>query len=148
MPIRILLDTNIFDKLSEDADSTSLLNLLSDENSIEIIIPYAVIAELIESPFGGIPNWLNVKEELDSVSVLPFKIGTSRLGDGEAYSAHLGKSKKFDDAKVVDAVSSYSVDIFVSEDRRCLHRAKEAVSECSCFSYSELIEHLRMLVKS
>ena len=131
---RIVLDTNIFDKLEVDDKTLTFLNELSSNEVVEVVVPYVVLAELQDSRHRGIPDWVHATPVLDSVSVLPFKLGTSALGVAKTYGDHLGESEKRSDAKIADAANAYA-EVFVSEDNRCRKRAITAAPNCLSIDY-------------
>ena len=63
------------------------------------------------------------------------RIGMVRLGRGEVFKRHRGKSKKIPDAIVADSADSLA-DIAVSNDRRFIKRLNEHSGRCSGMPYS------------
>ena len=135
--MKIVLDTNIYDQLDNDPDCLSdLIHLIEHQDWI-VLAPATLVDELKESPFGGIPDWLTVNEELDSVFILGHtKLGAGRLGEGSTYSQHKGESKQIKDAVIVDFAVK-EADAFVSEDKRALKRLKDITSNVATYTFSE-----------
>jgi len=132
----VVLDSNIYDELKLDIETRELLSELVTRGKLRVISTPRIRRELGDSPLQGIPDWFPVIHELESVSILPFRLGETRLGSGEVFRAHLGKSAKRADAEITDSANTYA-DVFVTEDRRCRKRAQECASLCQTFSYQD-----------
>lgn len=139
----VLLDCHIYDKLETDRETCGAVRSLIDRGVIRVIATPMVLDELRQSPFGGIPDWFRVVVEAESVTVLDYAHpGMTMLGDGEAYAAHRGASKKIPDAIIADSASSLA-DILVSEDRRCRERLKAITTRCKGLDYGEFCAWVR-----
>ena len=138
---RLVLDSNVFDELERDERTRTRLARLAAAGTVEVIVPYTVQQELAAGPLQGVPKWFPITLEHDSVTVLPFVLGTSRLGSGETYRTHLGESRThMNDAKITDAASTYYADVLVSQDRRCRSRAAKTLGpKCQCLDYAGLV---------
>jgi hypothetical protein len=115
---KLVLDCNIWDKLGNDAPARARIRALCEAGSLTIIVPHTLVEELAASPFAGVPDWFPVAHITDSVFIFDHsRLDSARLGDGEIFAAHRGKSQQIADAVLVDAADT-DADIFVSEDRR------------------------------
>lgn len=138
--IKVILDCNIYDKLSADENMRALLASLVISREIAVIATPLVIVELQVSPFAGIPSWFPVIVEPESVFVLGFaKLGAARLGSGEVFNKHRGSSSKTKDAIIADSAASIA-DLFVSEDKRCRKRLEEINTKCRALTYGEFCD--------
>ena len=123
---RIVLDANIWDKLSSDDEARERVRALcEDEQTLEIIVPATLARELEASPFGGVPDWFPTNQITDSVFVLDHTpLGEGRLGDGDTFAEHRGSSGEIADAVIADAVAT-DADVLVTEDKRARKRYRE-----------------------
>ena len=135
--IKVILDCNIYDKLSEDENIRMLLASLVISREIAVIATPIVIDELRDSRFEGLPSWFPIVVEDESVFVLVFaRLDSARLGDGEVFSKHRGSSIKTKDAIIADSAATIA-DLFVSEDKRCRKRLDEMNTKCRALTYDE-----------
>jgi len=135
--MKIVLDSNIYDLLAEDQECLKNLTLLIENEEWMVLAPATINDELKESPFGGIPEWLNVIEDYDSVFVVGYtKLGTGRIGKGEIYTEHKGESKKIKDAVIVDFAVKQA-EVFVTEDIRSRSRLKNMNTGIQVYNYEE-----------
>jgi len=132
----LLLDGNVYDELAQDSATRADLIDFVTRGLLRVICTPTIQRELENSPFGGIPDWFPVHYELESVSVLPFQLGETRLGPGDVYRAHRGDSQKRRDAEIADAADAYA-DVFVTQDRRCRKRAQECAVSCQTFDFQD-----------
>jgi len=134
--MKIVLDCNIYDLLAEDEDCLENLTFLIQKEDWKVLAPATLIDELSASPFKGIPSWISVEEDLDSVFVLGYtKFGSGRLGNGEIFVSHKGKSSKVKDAVIVDFAVK-EADIFVSEDKRARKRLLDMNVDIQVYDYN------------
>ncbi len=139
----ILLDQNIYDKLQADPEIRSALGGLVNRGFVRVIATPMVLDELLNGPFGGLPDWFPIEVEPESVTVLGYApLGMTRLGDGEVYAEHRSESKKIPDAIIANSANSLA-DILVSEDRRCRERLKKISTSCRGMDYREFCEWIR-----
>ena len=135
--MKIVLDCNIYDLLANDKECLINLTSLIRIEKWEVLVPSTLLDELIESPFNGVPNWIDVKEDLDSVFVYGHtKYGTGSYGNGEIYNAHKGKSLKVKDAVIVDFAVK-EADVFVSEDKRARKRLLDMNVNIEVYDYND-----------
>jgi hypothetical protein len=122
---KVVLDANIFDKLANDEPARVRVSMLCGIATLAVVVPDTVRRQLLNSPFGGVPDWFPSMAIPDSVFILDhLHLDVARLGNGDTYTAHLGASGQFPDAVIVDAADN-EADVFVSEDRRARrHYAK------------------------
>jgi len=132
----VVLDSNIYDELEIDIETRELLSELVARGNLRVISTPRIRRELQDSPLQGIPDWFPVVHELESVSILPFRLGETRLGRGEVFKAHLGESAKRADAEITDSANSYA-DVFVTDDRRCRKRAQDCAPLCQTLTYQD-----------
>jgi hypothetical protein len=119
---KVVLDANIWDKLAADELARERIRSLCEAAVLEVVVPHTLLQQLEASPFAGVPDWFPTDVIPDSVSVLGhWRLGFARLGDGEIFTSHLGKSQQVSDAVIVDA-ADIDADAFVSEDRRARER--------------------------
>jgi hypothetical protein len=122
MPIRVVLDSNIWDELSVDERARNRTRQLCEAAGLEIIVPDTLHQQLLASPFGCVPAWFPTTLLTDSVCVLDYsRLGQARMGPGSAYDEHKGNSNQISDAVIVAAADT-DADVFVSQDRRARER--------------------------
>ena len=135
--MKLVLDCNIYDLLGEDEDCLSNLTNLIQNKGWKVLVPATLLHELLDSPFKGVPNWINVEEDLDSVFILGHtQLGTGRLGDGDIYYSHKGNSTKIKDSVIVDYAVK-NADIFVSEDKRALKSLLKMKVNREVYNYND-----------
>lgn len=135
--MKIVIDTNIYDLLANDNDTTALLKSLTDSSNWQILAPATLVDELKVSPFQGVPTWLTVQKEADEVFVLGHsKLGSAKLGHGGIYSEHRGSKKNVSDSVIVDFAVKRA-DIFVSEDKRSRNGLKKLNTNTLALTYEE-----------
>ena len=133
----IVLDSNIFDLIDSDNGMKSCIAALVAGKKIKIIVPANVTRELTNSPYNGVPNWFPCEEIADSVFILDHTpLGEGRLGSGEVFNRHRGKSKKTSDAVIADTAAT-DADIFISNDKRARNRLKKIKSSCEAYDFDE-----------
>jgi hypothetical protein len=133
--IRAVLDANIWDKLAADDQARERIRSLCDATELEIVVPDTLLRQLEQSPFGGVPDWFPTDVIVDSVFVLDHsRLDSARLGEGDVFTAHRGKSRQISDAVIVDAADS-DADLFVSEDRRARERYSKLSDPSRALNY-------------
>jgi hypothetical protein len=142
--VAVLLDSNIYDILAQDLSVRARINLLIDSERLTIIATRTVTEELAVSPFGGLPNFFPIELTGNTVAFAGIMCAGDRLGSGEVYVAHLGKSQKRNDALIVDAAAS-KADWLVSEDGRLRHRARQIPLRCRILGYVEFVTLLNTI---
>ena len=136
-PSRVLLDTNVYDRLAVDLSSRDRLCSSITCGRVTIIVSARIVSELAAGPLASVPDWLPVEHVVDSVFALGFgQLGGVRLGQGDVFRAHIGQSKQFSDAIIADTVSA-EADVFVSDDKRCRTRVKRAIPLLHTMSFDE-----------
>jgi predicted nucleic acid-binding protein len=120
----ILFDTNIFDKLANDTDACTLLQKLSKQRAVRMIISVAVHDELAGSPHLALLEKLPIEVVGNATSVVGIMRAGDYLGDADHYFNHKGESGKENDA-LVAAVAEFHADWLVSDDRRLAHRQRQ-----------------------
>lgn len=133
----MLLDTNIYDKLSEDEASREIVQILIQTGEMEILVSPTIYDELCLSPFKGVPPFFPVNYIGESVFVAGGHVG-DRCGTGEILQKHLGNSKKLNDAFIAD-VASMDADFLVTEDRRLRTRLKSIQSWCQPVDFASFV---------
>ncbi|MBK1821294.1 hypothetical protein [Burkholderia orbicola] len=141
--IQIILDSNIYDRLEQDAESVELLRDLIEQQVAEVLMPRQVAEELHKRK-AGFPNLFPVKDIGHAVARAGVMCAGDYLGSGGTFDEHKGASNKHADAFIVD-VAAMVADWFVSEDGRCL-RHFPGESRCIPMRYDNLCERLRELV--
>ncbi|WP_018610103.1 hypothetical protein [Uliginosibacterium gangwonense] len=141
--IKVLLDANIYDQLEKNPDTRQAIAQLINDQAITVMISRSVAEELYKSPFKGIPNFFPYKLVRNTVARAGLMCAGDSLGSGEVYQAHLGNSKKKNDALIVDA-ASWHADWIVSEDSRLRHRA-QVVQPKRVFNYTEFEQEIQTL---
>ena len=139
-----LLDTNIYDLLSDDPSTRKRINTLIEQALLKIIVTRTVWEELSEKPFFGIPKFFPVEFTANTVGVAGIMCAGDSIGSGDVFFAHLGESRKTNDALIVDA-ASWKADWLVTEDVRLRNRANDIPSRCKALSYIEFIRELQSL---
>lgn len=135
---KLVLDTNIWNKLDLDAEARERMRHLCESGKLEIIVPDTVEQELAGSPFRGIRDWFPVSDIPDSVFILDHsRLDHARLGEGKMFTAHRGKKKRVKDSVIVDTADT-DADVFVSEDRRARRQYAKLRSDGRAMDYARL----------
>ncbi|EDT04240.1 hypothetical protein SB394_30620 [Burkholderia sp. BCCIQ04A] len=142
--IQIILDTNIYDCIEQDAESAELLLNLIEQQAVAILMPRQVAEELHRRE-AGFPDQFPVEIIGHAVARVGIMRAGDHLGSGEIYDAHRGTSNSEADAFIVD-VAAMVADWFISEDRRSLRRFP-AGTRCIPMRYGDFCEKLRSLVE-
>ena len=122
MVTKVVLDCNVWDCLAADQAARERVRVLCESGCVDVLVPDTLLQELRRSPFNGVPDWFPTTRTSDSVFVLDHsRLGSARLGNGETYTAHRGRSKSVRDSIIVDC-ADIEADVFVSEDRRARSR--------------------------
>ena len=140
--MKIILDTNIYDCLESDSTTRGLVKAMVKTGLLTVIVTRTIAEELLKSPFEGIPNFFKTEYKGDTVSRCGIMCAGDSLGSGEVFDAHLGKSKKVNDALVADA-ASWNADWVVSEDKRLRKRLCNLNTRCISMSFDEFKTQLR-----
>jgi len=140
--IAVVLDSNIYDKLEQDAETADRLRHAIKEGYVEVIMPREVAQELHKRP-AGLPTILPVRHVGNTVGRVGLMRAGDSLGRGDVFYLHKGESNKMGDAFVADA-SSWHADWFVSEDKRSRSRFTQIVdpSRCLALDYSAFVARL------
>ena len=138
----ILLDSNIYDKLWSDEKTRLRLASLILYSNVRVIATPKIVDELTRSDFNGVPDWLDVGEEIEAVAVVDHaRVGMARLGSGNVYSHHRGNSQNVEDAIIADSADDLA-DIAVSEDRRFVRRLNSRSGRCHAMGYTQFMAWL------
>ncbi|UTV54771.1 hypothetical protein [Burkholderia arboris] len=140
--IQIILDSNIYDRLEQDAESVELLLNLIEQQAVAILMPRQVAEELRQRE-AGFPDQFPVEIIGHAVARAGVMCAGDYLGSGSTFDKHKGASNKHADAFIVD-VAAMVADWFVSEDGRCL-RHFPGESRCIPMRYDDFCEQLRNL---
>ena len=140
--MKIILDTNIYDCLESDSTTRALVRAMVETGLLTVIVTRTIAEELLESPFGGIPNFFKTEYKGNTVSRCGIMCAGDSLGSGEVFDAHLGESRKVNDALVADA-AGWNADWIVSEDQRLRKRFCNQNVSCIPMSYDEFRTRLR-----
>ena len=139
---KIILDTNIYDKIECDEEVKLRVSALSSSNSICVIATPKIIDEIREGPFCGLPDWFPIQIESESVFVLDHaRLDMARLGEGIIYREHRGESNQVEDAIISDSAADMA-DILVSDDQRLVKRLNDLRTRCIGMNYARFREWL------
>jgi rRNA-processing protein FCF1 len=141
-PIKVILDTNIYDSLENDSATCVLVWAMVESGLLTVIVTRTIAEELWESPFGGIPNFFKTEYMGNTVARCGIMRAGDSLGSGEIYEEHLGTSRKVNDALIADA-ASWVADWIVSEDQRLRKRFSQQNVRCTAMSYEEFRHRLK-----
>jgi len=140
--MRLVLDGNIYDRLSQDPASIRGMREACSEGRCRVIVTPVIVKELTPSPFGGVPTWFPVELVPEGVAIAGEAFADwAHIGDGREYDAHRGDSTKIRDAIIAQSAHSLA-DALVSEDRRCRVRLSKISDRCEAWSYADLREWL------
>ncbi len=142
--MRVILDSNIYDKLSCDKYNQVMLNELIEKRIIIIIVTRTICEELKKSPFNGIPNFFKTEYSGNTVGLVGIMCAGDSIGSGNLFKKHLGNSKKINDALIAD-VAELKADILVSDDKRLYKRLKKITIKCEVLTYIEFINKIKKL---
>ncbi len=133
----VLLDGNIYDQLSRDIKTRTVLVNKISAGLIRVVAIPTLEGELSRSPFGGLPDWFPIEIETDSVCVVGHSpIGTARPGSGDVYNAHRGGSRHVKDAIIADAADDLA-HVLVTDDRRFRVRLSQIRTKCQVMDYEQ-----------
>jgi hypothetical protein len=133
--MNIVLDCNAYDLLSKAPKLHEQMRAAISAGNLSVIVTNRLWQEVLQSPHREMALSLPVKYVGDSVAFCDGPCD-SRIGPGILYRAHLGTSKKHDDALIADA-ADYDADYLVSEDRRLRKRMKDHALRCKAVSFEE-----------
>jgi predicted nucleic acid-binding protein len=131
--MKVVLDSNIYDKLAEDETSIRNIQSLIQAGDLKILVSPTIYEELWQSPFKGVPYLFPVTYIGESVLVAGGHVG-DRCGKDEILQNHLGKSKKLNDAFIAD-FATMDADYLVTDDRRLKTRLNSIQSWCQSIDY-------------
>lgn len=135
----VMLEGNIFDKLSEDAGARDLIHRLRNERRMMLIVPQIVHQELAGSPHLHLVESLHIEVVGNATPVAGVMRAGDYLGDAEHYFKHKGDSNKANDAMVA-AAAQFHADWLVTEDRRLTRRQQRLSKEVKVFGFKEFVE--------
>lgn len=138
---RILLDNHIFDELKIDPDFCEKIRFLAENNAVEIVIPRTIAEELYLSPHIDVLERFPYSYTGNTVGRAGILRCGDSIGSGDVYYEHLGVSKQFNDAFIVDA-AFWHADWLVSNDGRLCRRAKPILPRCEVMSFAVFRERL------
>jgi hypothetical protein len=133
--MKIVLDCNAYDILENEPKLVDEVHAAISVGELTVIAPNSLWWEIWESPHRELLLSLPAKYVGDSVM---FSGGpcNSSVGGGTLYRAHLGASRKHEDALIVDA-ADYEADYLVSQDHRLRKRMNEHAVRCKALSFLE-----------
>lgn len=140
--MKIILDSNIYDKLAIDIATQAEVRKFVDEGKIVVIATRTIFEELLKSPFGGIPSFFKIEYTGNTVGRCGIMCAGDSIGAGTIFDAHLGSSKKLNDALIADA-SGWKADYLVSEDDRLQKRMRKIAQNCAVLSYLDFVAMLK-----
>jgi len=106
------------------------------QRKLIIKAPFTLIRELESSPFKGIPEWLTVEADADTLCMVGYSEVGARLGNGKVFEAHKGNSTKIKDSIIVDYAVN-NADIFVSEDKRARNKLSRLETKIIVFNFND-----------
>ena len=136
--MKIIFDSNIYDKLAIDIATQEEVRKLVDEGKIVVIVTRTIFEELSKSPFKGIPSFFKIEYTGNTVGRCGIMCAGDSIGAGTIFDEHLGGSKKLNDALIADA-SDWKADYLVSEDDRLQKRMRKISHNCAVLSYSDFV---------
>ncbi|MEX3982141.1 hypothetical protein AB4Y45_24545 [Paraburkholderia sp. EG287A] len=140
--LTIFFDSNIYDRLEGDADTTALVLTRIEEKRVEVLMPRQVAKELHKRP-KAFPALFPVTRIGHAVARAGIMCAGDIIGTGEVFDEHKGDSKQAADAFIVD-VAVIIANWCVSEDLRSRRRFPQG-DDCIPLSYAEFCERLRNL---
>lgn len=144
--IKVLLDTNIYDRIYHDAACQKIVQELIQSKDLELLVSPKILAELRLSPFKGVPRLFPVTYVGESVAVAGGQVG-DRCGKGDVLKKHLGTSRKLNDAFIAD-VASMDAAYLVTEDHRLKTRLNWVQSRCRAIDFNQFVYLLEMIKKT
>lgn len=133
--MNVVLDCNAYDLLAGAPTLLKEVRTAIGASELAVIATTRAWQEVWDSPHRNMALSLPVKVVGDSVMFCDGPCD-ARVGPGALYRAHLGTSKKHDDALIADA-ADYDADYLVSEDRRLRKRMNGHALRCKAVSFSE-----------
>jgi hypothetical protein len=139
-----ILDSNIYDRLSKDTETVTVIRAKIEGAKLKILMPRAISEELWLSPFQGIPKLFPVEFSGNTVGLCGIAACGDSIGSGTIFKKHLGQSKQMKDALIADA-ADWKAQWLVSEDKRLRRRMAEISTRCNVLNYAEFREELHKL---
>lgn len=136
-PKRFFLDGNIYDKLAHDQPTVAMVRDLVGRRVVEVVASPAVVTELQQSPFRGLPTWFSVAVRPEGIAISGVsRSEMARASEGVVFKQHLGESRKGTDAIIAHSAHSMRA-VLVSEDHRCRKRLKDITNADDAMTYDE-----------
>lgn len=143
-PIPVILDSNIYDLLAVDAPTAELIRRKVDGATLEVIVTRTIAEELWLSPFKGVPPFFRTLFRGNTVGRADLMTCIDSIGPGHTFDAHLGKSRKINDALIADAADWLAQWLMSADDRLRSQMAKVA-TRCRPLSYDQFVAELGKL---
>ncbi|GAA6154183.1 PIN domain-containing protein [Pseudoteredinibacter isoporae] len=142
---KVILDTNVYDKIYADTVILNTLVGLVDSGKIEVLAPRVVRDELEAGPFGCVPNDFDVTHVPDGVAIASLAVPDDCVvSDGVEYYQHKGNSNKSKDA-IISHTALHFADILVTEDKKFRKRIAKVDSGFRAMTYSDFCHYLHGL---
>lgn len=133
--MKVILDCNIYDKLSERFDLFCLIQELVQGLKLSVLVTPSLLREIKDSPHLELAKSIPVTFIGESVMRAGGQVG-DRTGSGNLYRAHYGDSSQFNDALIADA-AQHDADFLVTEDGRCRKRMNKFAVRGRAITFSE-----------
>jgi len=140
----VVLDSNIYDLLAVDAPMVELIRDQVSGARLQIIVPRTIAEELWLSPFKGIPPFFPTVFRGNTVGRIGLMTCIDSIGAGKTFDAHIGSSRKVNDALIADA-ADWMAQWLVSQDARLRSRLAKVAMRCEALSYDEFRDRLETL---
>jgi hypothetical protein len=140
----VVLDSNIYDLLAVDAPTVELIRDQISGGRLQIIVPRTVAEELWLSPFKGIPSFFPTVVRGNTVGRIGLMTCIDSIGAGQTFGAHIGSSRKVNDALIADA-ADWMAQWLVSQDARLRSRLVKVAMRCQPLNYDEFRSRLGTL---
>lgn len=140
-----VLDTNIYDRLAVDAATVQVIREQVGEGRLQIIVPRTVAQELWMSPFKGVPSFFPYVLRGNTVGRIGLMTCVDSIGAGQTFDAHLGRSRRINDALIADA-ADWIAQWLVSQDAQLRSRFSKVAVTCEALSYDQFKERLEALI--
>jgi hypothetical protein len=142
--VRVMLDSNIFDRIIESPGLVERLQSLRAAGLLDLIVTHVQEDELAGAPDAKRRAYPPVPRRVvkTSVAVLGVsRLGKARLGEGQAGGLDFGVLAGPNSTHVKDAVIALSaageVDVLVTSDERLANRVKAEAQELRVWTFEE-----------
>ena len=146
--IKIAIDANIFDKLSDDAITLNVIRLKVLNSIIKICITPTIYFEIDKADNKNGTNFRNLLTYTildDKLSIPPFMPGKVNIGGNEDRFSQLvgniSNNKRKKDPRILDTLEFHGIDYFITNNRKDF-RKESVVKIIDFFEFKEWVQNV------